>query len=140
MQTVADLMTRHVLSLRDNQTLKEAHALIRDKGIRHIPIVDDQGNLVGVLSQRPLLAFMLNAVDNGGLNYAAKLEARTLIRELMEEPMTISPEQPLTTAGQYLLGNKQACLVVTEGGKVSGILSPVDFIRCALHFLEAKTS
>ena len=138
MQTVADLMTRNVLCLRDNQTLKEAHALIRDKGIRHIPIIDDNGNLVGVLSQRPLLAFMLNAVDSGGLGYAAKLEARTLIRELMEEPMTIDPKQPLTTAGQYLLGNKQACLVVTEVGKVTGILSPVDFIRCALHFLEAK--
>lgn len=139
MQTVADLMTRNVLSLRDNQTLKDAHTLIRDKGIRHIPIVNDQGDLVGVLSQRPLLAFMLNAVDSGGLSYASKLEARTLIKELMEEPMTIDPSQPLTTAGQYLLGNKQACLVVTEGGKVSGILSPVDFIRCALHFLEQKS-
>ncbi len=138
MQTVADLMTRNVLSLRDNQTLKDAHALIRDKGIRHIPIVNDQGDLVGVLSQRPLLAFMLNAVDSGGLSYASKLEARTQIKELMEEPMTVDPAQPLTTAGNYLLGNKQACLVVTEGGKVVGILSPVDFIRCALHFLEAK--
>ncbi len=138
MQTVADLMTRNVMSLRDSQTLKDAHTLIRDKGVRHIPIVDDNDNLVGVLSQRPLLAFMLNAVDSGGLNYAAKLEARTLIRELMEEPMSIAPQQSLITAGQYLLGNKQACLVVTEGGKVTGILSPVDFIRCALHFLEAK--
>ncbi|NQD37056.1 CBS domain-containing protein [Permianibacter sp. IMCC34836] len=138
MKLVADLMTRNVLSLRDNQTLKEAHALIRDKGIRHIPIVDAQDNLVGVLSQRPLLAFLLQAVDSGGLPYANKLEARTLIRELMEEPMTIAPEQPLITAGSYLLDNKQACLVVTEGGKVTGILSPVDFIRCALHFLEAK--
>lgn len=138
MQTVADLMTSTVLCLRDNQTLKEAHTLIRDKGIRHIPIVDDKDNLVGVLSQRPLLAFVLNAVDNGGLSYASRLEARTLIRELMEQPVTIGPEQPLTTAAHYLLDNKQSCLVVTEGGKVTGILSPVDFIRCALHFLEAK--
>jgi len=138
MQTVADLMIRNVLCLRDNQTLKDAHTLIRDKGIRHIPIVDDQGNLVGVVSQRPLLAFMLNAVDSGGLPYANKLEARTLIKELMEEPMTIDEQQPLTTAARYLLGNKQSCVIVTEGSKVIGILSPVDFIRCALHFLEAK--
>ena len=138
MQTVADLMIRNVLCLQDTQTLKDAHQLIRDKGIRHIPIVNDQQELVGVLSQRPLLAFMLQAVDSGGLPYANKLEARTAVRELMDPALTITEQTLLTTAAHTLLSNKQACLIVTDGKKVAGILSPIDFIRCALHFLERK--
>lgn len=46
--TVADLMTADPLSVKRASTLKEAHDLMREKNIRHIPVIEDNGELVGI--------------------------------------------------------------------------------------------
>ena len=47
-----------------------------------------------------------------------------------------APDTPLTVAAQYFLDFKNDCLPVLQDGKLVGIVSPVDFVRLALDFLQ----
>lgn len=55
MQTIAGIMTRPVVTILENATLREAAALLSEKQISGAPVVDAQGNLVGILSESDLL-------------------------------------------------------------------------------------
>ena len=52
MRTVADLMITNLITLRENDSLAKAKALMQEKNIRNIPIVNDAGECVGMLTQR----------------------------------------------------------------------------------------
>lgn len=52
---VRDVMTREVIAAQENQSVLDAHLLMKRHHIRHLPVLDDQGQLVGILSIRDLL-------------------------------------------------------------------------------------
>ncbi|MDQ3367161.1 MAG: CBS domain-containing protein [Myxococcota bacterium] len=55
--TVSDLMTTNLTTVNVTESIKEAHTEMELGGIRHLPVVDDRGRLVGVLSDRAPVSF-----------------------------------------------------------------------------------
>lgn len=137
MKTVADIMIRNVISLRESDNLYQARQLMKERNIRHIPVLtDDDQRFAGLLRQRDLLNNAFNIVEKYGLGKLAQREERTLISEMMtRECATVESTTLLKQAGEFFVTNKHGCLPVVDNGQLVGIVSSVDFVKLALHFL-----
>ncbi|MDX1632986.1 MAG: CBS domain-containing protein, partial [Thermoanaerobaculia bacterium] len=103
--------------------------LMTDRGIRYVPVVDEEENLVGVVSLEALLrAGGVHEESSLGPVERACLEGRK-VSEIMMLPETVVPETSLTEAAGLLLENPCGCLPVVDGTHVVGILTESDFIR-----------
>jgi CBS domain-containing membrane protein len=131
---VLDLMTERVFALGPNDDLEALYDLMDEKHVRHVPVVDREGDLVGLVTQRDLWRSALGPQDNLPLSMQHDLMRRRKIRELMAiEVDTVEPDESLAAAAELLIENKIGCLPVVEGGRLVGILTESDFVR---HFLR----
>src|SRR6516165_4736474 len=122
-------MSRPVRTLDRNDTLTLADSVMRDERIRHLPVLDGRGRLVGILSQRDLF---LNALVRA-LGYGTMARDRSfhtlVVKEVMtEDVVTATPETLITAAAQMMVDRKIGCLPVVEGGTLVGILSESDIV------------
>lgn len=138
-KSVAELMTANPLFVRREQTLKDAHDLMRTKNIRHIPVLDEQDKLVGVLTQKKMIATVMGLLAKYGTSALERKEKQQIIGELMDTDFaTVQPQQSLAEVISYFLKNKHGCLpVVDDNEQLLGILTSSDFVRLAGQLLES---
>ncbi len=127
---VRDLMTRDVVSAHPDDSLARLRDLMIDRDVRHMPVTEGEGNLVGLVSQRDLLRnHLIEQADVPDFIEDALLE-RLLVRELMTTGVvTVDPESDIREAAQIMIENKYGCLPVVEGSRLVGILTESDFVR-----------
>jgi CBS domain-containing membrane protein len=131
---VRDLMTDRVFTLQPGDDLENLYDLMDDRHVRHVPIVDSDGDLVGLVTQRDLSRRALGSREDLPLSLQKDLLRRRQVREIMAtEVDTIEPDADLSEAAEMLLENKIGCLPVIEGAHLVGIITEADFVR---HFLE----
>jgi CBS domain-containing protein len=129
---VRDFMSAEVTTLGRNDALSIADDVMRLGRIRHLPVLDDDGQLAGILSQRDLFRGALARALGYGARAQQKLLGQLLVKEVMtNHPVTIGPDAPLADAARLMLERKIGCLVVVEDGRVAGILTESDFVK---HF------
>lgn len=127
---VRDLMTHDVVTLDRNQTLITADDLMKLGRIRHIPVVDVDGTLVGIVTQRDLFhSGLLRALGYGSHAQRKTLESVVLKDAMRTEVVTVSPDAELSVAARLMLDRKIGCVLVVEAGKLVGILTESDFVR-----------
>jgi CBS domain-containing protein len=127
---VRDLMTWEVTTVLADTDTEEAWNLMSDRQLRHLVVVDRDGELLGVVSHRDLLRHAL--IEQADLpRYVERaLLSGTRVREVMIHPVvTAEPEQDAAEAARNLFDNKIGCLPVVEGDRVVGILTESDFVR-----------
>ena len=128
--TVSDLMTSSPDTVFSDDDLGDVYALMNEKMIRHVPVVDHDGSVEGLVSQRDLIRTVLHAFDD--LTFLDQRDALRgmFVRDVMTaDPETVAPDMPLSDAGRLLLENKIGCLPVVEGTRLVGILTESDFIK-----------
>jgi CBS domain-containing protein len=127
-------MTDRVYTLGPQDDLEELLELMDDHRIRHVPVVDRDGDLVGLVSQRDLARGALGPQDALPLSVQQELLRRRKVREIMStEIETVDPDVALDAAAQMMLESKIGCLPVVEGEHLVGILTEADFVRCYLE-------
>lgn len=127
---VRDLMTERVFTLRENDRLLDLEELMSSRHVRHVPIVDRDGELVGLVTHRDLARGVLGRMDDVPIGVEEDILRRRRIGEIMvTDPDTIEPDTPLREAAETMLENKIGCLPVTEGTRLVGILTEADFVR-----------
>jgi CBS domain-containing membrane protein len=127
---VRDLMTHAVIAVRPEENLARAYELMLDHRIRHLLVVDGEGDLVGLLTHRDLLRHSLIEQVAVSPAMARKVLRRIRIEEAMtSEVETADPEQLLGEAALVMFDNKFGCLPVVEGARPVGILTEADFVR-----------
>jgi len=138
MKTVSDIMISNVFSVKTSESIHQARMMLKDKGIRHLPVIDEAGNYLGLLTQRSLLNHAFNIVEKFGLSGLEKRELRTPVSEIMTtESITVGPDAGLVTVGELFIIKKVSCLPVVEQNQLQGIVTSVDFVKLALHLLKA---
>ncbi len=126
-------MTRQVTTLGRNETLKSADDIMRLGRIRHLPVVDDDGNLAGIVTQRDLFhGGLLRALGYGAHARDKALDGLVVKEAMKTEVLTTSASTPLAQAASLMLERKVGCLVVVDGAKVVGILTEADFVKLAV--------
>jgi CBS domain-containing protein len=130
---VADIMTAKVQTISPETSLGDAWGLMRRSRIRHLPVVDDIGRLIGLVTQRDLLGAAPSVV--GEADEPARLRRLGWLsaHDVMETHLVVvTPNEPAASAGQRMLGAKIGCLpVVDDTGELAGIVTEEDFLRWA---------
>jgi CBS domain-containing membrane protein len=131
---VKEIMAKEVSTLGRNHTLDLADEIMSLERIRHLPVLDD-GQVVGVVSQRDLFRSALATA----LGYGEKAQKRLLrtlrVKEVMSEPaITVSPDATVKEATRLMLDKKIGCLPVVEGHTLVGIVTETDILRYVVSF------
>ncbi len=135
---VRDLMTPNPYTLGPRDTLASLYDLMDTHRIRHVPIVDQDEELVGLLTHTDLAMSALSSWSDLPLSQERDLLQRRRVREIMiTEIETVEPDRPLRDAAATLFENKIGCLPVVEGSRLVGILTESDFVR---RFVEEETT
>ncbi len=123
MISVADFMTKDLVTVREADDVALAESLLRLGGIRHLPVVRDH-KLVGILTQRDILRS-----GTSGRQLARELPVSDV---MTKEPTSIRPAMGLAHAARIMLERKYGCLpVCEEDGTLVGIVTEADFVRFA---------
>jgi CBS domain-containing membrane protein len=127
---VHELMTEAPVSVGPDDNLQQVRELMDAHDIRHLPVVDDDGSVVGLVSQRDFIRFALAPAE--GLTLSAQedvLRAVTVGTVMTTDVATVEPDAEVSVAGQIMLDNKYGCLPVVEDLRLTGILTEADFVR-----------
>lgn len=136
---VRDLMTGEVLSIHADEDLEKLNNLMSEINVRHVPVVDDDGDVIGIVSQRDLLRSALDTLGVMPQSQQKDLLASTAVREIMvADPQTVDPDMEIDEAGQILLDAKWGCLPVVDNNHLVGILTESDFIKYVVSNPEKK--
>jgi CBS domain-containing protein len=133
------MMTRDVITAELDTPFKQLELLMADRHISAVPVLDAEGNTVGVVSEADLLLRTEAAGDEpgdrtrGSRHRRAKAHAETA-QGLMSSPArTIGPSAPLAAAARLMRTGGIKRLPVIDGGRLVGILSRADVLRSYLR-------
>ena len=127
---VRELMTEAPVSIGPDDDLLQVRELMDAHDIRHLPVVDDDGSVVGLVSQRDLIRFALAPAE--GLTLSAQedvLRAVTVGTIMTTDVAMVEPDAEVGVAGRIMLDNKYGCVPVVEDLRLTGILTEADFVR-----------
>jgi len=135
MLSVAEIMTREPYTLGPDDTLATARQLLAEHHIRHIPIVSADGGLLGLVSQRDVLA----AGDTSVLNRegGGSRENYVALSSIMSSPVqSVDESASLRGTALHLQKHKVGCMPVLRKGKLVGIITDSDFVAIAINLME----
>jgi len=137
-ETAEDLMSPNPVSIRANATMREALALLTDKGITAAPVIDAAGRPIGVMSRTDLLVHQRETVSHP-IQSHERVPDGFEVEEVDPTPVSdvmtpavfsVSPTTPAPEVVQQLLGLKvHRLFVVDESGVLVGVISAFDVLR-----------
>ena len=139
---VRDVMTTRVVAVRKNATFKDMAALLTEYRVSAFPVLDDEGKVIGVVSEADLLSKEALVADMGsqaawlghieGSPYHdefAKAAAVTAADLMTKPPVVVTPDEPVTSAARLMYhGRVKRLPVVGEKGQLIGIVSRADVL------------
>jgi acetoin utilization protein AcuB len=134
---VREFMTREPMTLQENARLRDAVELVMVRRIRHIPVLDAEGRLAGIVTDRDVkrsLPSPLSAIASE--EYESILDETPVARVMTREPLTIEAGAKVSEAVETLLNSKVGGLPVIENGQLVGIFTERDALRGYLGLLR----
>ena len=128
------IMSTNVITVPLTATLAEARSLMQKNRFHHLPVVNESGDFVGLLTQTDVLA----ATDSILRDAENRLRARSIPIEdvMVRNVVTISPDASVRQAALFLEKYRIGCLPVVTDGKLVGIITDTDFVAVAINLLE----
>ena len=134
---VRDYMTRDPLTLRDDDLLRQAVEIVMVRRIRHIPVLDRDGRLVGIVTDRDVQGTLPSPLSAAAPEeYEALLETTSLARIMTRDLITVAPDDLAAEAVETLLASRIDGLPVLENGRLVGIFTVRDALRGYLELLR----
>jgi CBS-domain-containing membrane protein len=131
--SVRDVMTDRPRTTTADTPLRDAASVIADGGFGALPVVDESGLLVGMLSERELVRYLMQSQLQSGTGVRTPVEPgkqRRLVRDVMtRQVLCVSPEQPLAEVASLMVNKDLDGVPVVREGRVAGYLSRGDIIR-----------
>lgn len=127
---VEEFMITDVFTAQADDIVQFVCEMMLWRKIRHLPIEDNKGKLVGLVSSRTLLRHMTDQKKSGSKKVVS-------ISEIMiKDPITIHPEANILDAMRLMSDNKIGCLPVCNGSELVGIITEKDFLRVSSRLME----
>jgi acetoin utilization protein AcuB len=127
---------KNPVTINPNATFFEAQNLIQQKGVRHLPVVDENNRLLGIVTESDIRKAGPSDVDMLRVQEASYLLRNLKVSAFMtpkEKLVTITPDALIEEAAQLMYEHKIGCLPVVEGEKLYGIFTETDAMD---HFVE----
>lgn len=129
--TVEDIMTSRLYTLKASNAIQDASELMKQKSIRHVPVVNDFGRLLGLVTQKDILM----ATSPVGTGSPEELSA-SLTYVMNRRVITIPRDTSLAAAARLMREHKIGCLPVVGDERLVGIITDSDYVDIAIHLLE----
>lgn len=132
---VADAMTASPVTLGPEDTLMSALEVMRRHMIRRIPIVMGE-RVVGLLAEGDVKRAQPSILDSTEQDFNRVMEGTQIARIMISDPISVEEETPLLDAARTLSHTKFGALPVMRDGRLVGILTDSDAIRCLADLLD----
>ncbi|MBI9084115.1 MAG: CBS domain-containing protein [Desulfobacterales bacterium] len=145
MKTAAEIMTSVPITLTPETEVTQAARLLLDKGINGVPVVDDAGNLVGILCQSDLIAqqkklpipslftFLDGLIPLTSMKQVEravkKIAAVTVADAMTANPVTVKPDTSIETVAALMVDNSFHTVPVVDGGRIVGVIGKADILK-----------
>ena len=127
--TVDQVMSTDLFTVQPEDIIDLAASLMEWEHLRYVPVEDNEGRLVGLVTHRALLRMLAKGDE--------PTKAPVAVREIMKSaPVTIAPEAPSVEAIELMREHQVGCLPVVKDGKLVGIVTEHDFIKLATGLLD----
>jgi CBS-domain-containing membrane protein len=133
--TVKDVMSTHVIAVRQAAGYKEMAAMLHDQRVSAFPVIDDDNKVIGVVSESDLLTkeALEGTVPRTLLSLQERVRKQTnavTAADLMTKPpVTIGPDEPVTSAARLMFDRRVKRLpVISEDGTLIGIVTRSDVL------------
>jgi CBS domain-containing membrane protein len=136
---VSDLMSAVVETLRVGDTLETAAFQMKAGRIRHLPVVDGDETLIGLITHRAILGAWVSHGDPNA-ERVGRVARDVPVEALMERNvLTVTPDTTAALAAALLESSRFGCLPVIDHHKLVGIISEADFLTFARKHFEAES-
>ncbi|MFK8012938.1 MAG: CBS domain-containing protein [Marinicellaceae bacterium] len=126
---LGQFMTEELFTVRPDDLLDLAASIMDWKNVRHVPVEDDKGEIVGLISHRDILKVVSRGRSNPN--------DPTAVKDVMSsDPVTAPPDMLTVDAIRLMRKNKLSCLPVVKKNKLVGIITERDLINVAGKLLE----
>ena len=137
MITINDFMTEKPYTLGETDSLADARQIMTEKNIRHIPVTDSENDLLGLVTQRDVLAATVPELMKGNDKALQVSELNIKLSEIMiRNVKTITEDDSLRQAAMYMQSHKYGCLPVVSKDGLIGIITDSDFVDIAINLIE----
>jgi CBS-domain-containing membrane protein len=134
--TVKDVMSTHVIAVRQNASYKDMAAMLHEQRVSAFPVLDDHNKVIGIVSESDLLTKEALEGTVPGLPQSmmsqrehARASAVTAAELMTTPPVTIGPDEPVTQAARLMYSRRVKRLPVTsDDGTLIGIVSRADVL------------
>jgi CBS-domain-containing membrane protein len=134
MFTLEAIMTTELITLLPTANLAEARELMHTHKIHHLPVVDDNNTLIGLVTLTNLLAAtdsVLRDPDN------SIHPEDVIVKDIMvTDVATVDEHASLRQAALFLEKHRIGCLPIVTDGMLKGIITETDFVAVAINLLE----
>jgi acetoin utilization protein AcuB len=136
---VRERMSTRPVTIGADVPITEALRVMRENQVRRLPVLDREGNLVGIVSEKDLLYASPSPATSLSIYEMHYLLSRLRLTELMTtELITVTPDAPLEEAARIMVDNKIGGLPVLQEGRLVGIITETDIFKVFLEMFGAR--
>ncbi len=136
---VYERMSRHPMTVSPTTPVETALKRMREEKVRRFPVADDDGKLVGIVSEKDLLYAAPSPATSLSIYELHYLYARITVSQVMtREVITVEEDDPLEEAARIMVDNKIGGLPVMREGKLVGIVTETDIFKTFMEMMGAR--
>jgi acetoin utilization protein AcuB len=136
---VGSRMTPNPITVTEDTAIDEALKLMRDKKVRRLPVLNQKGNLVGIVAEKDILYASPSPATSLSIHEIHYLVSRIKVKEIMtKNVITVTDDTPLEEAARVMADNQIGALPVMHDGKLAGIVTETDLFKIFTELLGAR--
>jgi acetoin utilization protein AcuB len=132
-------MSKHPITITEDTPINDTIKVMREEKVRRLPVLNKQGELVGIVSERDLLYASPSPVTSLSIHEIHYLVSKITVGEVMtRDVITMSEYTPLEEAARIMADHKIGGLPVVRDGKLVGIITESDLFKIFTEILGAR--
>jgi len=132
-------MSKHPLTVGMNQTVSETHKYMQEQNVRHLPVVDKNGVMIGLVTEDDLLKAEPSSATSLSVWEIHSLLNKITAKDVMtRNVITTTEDTPIEEAAHQMLEHKIGCLPVMRDDKLVGIITESDIFRTFMELFSAR--
>ena len=136
---VKDRMSVHPLTISEDESISSAHRYMQEQNVRHLPVVNRAGKMVGLVTEDDLLK-----AEPSGVTLLSVWEINSLLNKvkvkdvMVRDVITTTEDTPIEEAAHLMLDRKIGCLPVIRDSMLVGIITESDIFRTFMELFAAR--
>jgi len=132
-------MTHNPITISPDTPVADALQLMRDKSVRHLPVVDKKDKLIGMVTEKDLLYASPSPVTSLSMHEITYLLSKLTVDEVMtRNPIAVTEDTPIENAAIEMADHKIGALPVMRGQQLVGIVTETDLFKTFIELFSAR--